>query len=94
MFYKTFDGERFDWLILTSDVSYEDKKKGLPTSNRLGLWWGPCCVLFVFVLCLVYPMLPVSMDCLFFIAPSFFSNVYLHHVVIGMQLSLELWTHL
>ena len=26
---------------------------------------------------LVYPMLPVSLDCLFLIAPSVFSNVYL-----------------
>jgi len=31
-----------------------------------------CFVLFVFVLCLVYPMLPVSL----LIAPSGFSNVY------------------
>ena len=38
-----------------------------------------CCVfvLFVFVLCLVCPMLPVSVDCPFLIAPSVFSNVYL-----------------
>ena len=38
-----------------------------------------CCifVLFVFVLCLVYPMLLVSLDCLFLITPSVFSNVYL-----------------
>ena len=46
-------------------------------------WWDPCysyvlflcCVflfvLFVFVLCLVYPMLPVSLDCSFLIAPCF-----------------------
>ena len=43
--------------------------------------------LFVFVLCtlccqflwivLVYPMLPVSLDCPFVIAPSVFSNLYL-----------------
>ena len=32
--------------------------------------------LFVFVLCLVYPMLPVSLDCPFLIAPLVFSNVY------------------
>ena len=31
---------------------------------------------FVF-LCLVYPMLPVSLDCPFLIASSVFSNVYL-----------------
>jgi hypothetical protein len=32
-------------------------------------------VLFVFVLCLVYPMLPVSLDYPFLIVPSVFSNV-------------------
>ena len=34
-------------------------------------------VLFVFILCFVCPMLPVSLDCPFLIAPSVFSNVYL-----------------
>jgi hypothetical protein len=34
-------------------------------------------VLFVFVLCLVYSMLPVSLDYLFLIAPSVFSTIYL-----------------
>ena len=33
-------------------------------------------VLFVVVLCLVCPLLTVSLDCTFFIAPSGFSNVY------------------
>ena len=37
----------------------------------------PICVLFVSVLCLVSPMLPLSLDCPFLIAPSVFSNVYL-----------------
>jgi hypothetical protein len=36
-----------------------------------------CVFFFVFVLCLVYQMLPVSMDCPFLISPSVFSNVYL-----------------
>ena len=38
-----------------------------------------CCVfvLFVFVLCLVYPMLLAYLDCQFLIALSVFSNVYL-----------------
>ena len=43
-----------------------------------------CCVVlfvffvwFVFVLCLVFPMLSVSLVCAFLIAPSVFSNVYL-----------------
>jgi hypothetical protein len=51
-------------------------------------WVGPCCssfrflccfsfLLFIFVLCLVYPMLSVSLDCLFLIAPSFFSDDFL-----------------
>jgi len=34
-------------------------------------------VLLVSALCLEYPILPVSMDCPFWIAPSVFSNVYL-----------------
>ena len=34
------------------------------------------CFLFVF-LRLVYPMLSVSLDCPFLIAPSVFSNIYL-----------------
>jgi hypothetical protein len=33
-------------------------------------------VLFVFILCFVYPMLPISMDFPFWIAPSVFSDVY------------------
>ena len=40
-----------------------------------------CCVfifvLFVFVLCLVYTLLPVSLDCLCLLAPLVFSNVYI-----------------
>ena len=30
-----------------------------------------------YVLCLVYPILPVSLDCPFLVTPSVFSNVYL-----------------
>ena len=36
-----------------------------------------CCVLFVFILCLMCPMLPVSLDCPFLVAPSVFSNFYI-----------------
>jgi hypothetical protein len=32
---------------------------------------------FIFGLCIVYPMLPVSLDCSFLVVPSVFSNVYL-----------------
>ena len=35
------------------------------------------CVLFVVVLCIVCPMLPVSLDCSFLISPSVLSNVEL-----------------
>jgi len=35
-------------------------------------------VFFAFVLYLVCPMLPMSLDCLFLIAPSVFSYAYLH----------------
>jgi len=50
-----------------------------------------CCVfvLFVFVLCPVYPMLPVSLDCPFLIAPSVFSNVYLQTSSIIPLLQVE-----
>ena len=48
-------------------------------------WLGSCCstflvfcvVLYVFVLCLVYPMLLVSLDCPFLVAHSVFLNVYI-----------------
>jgi hypothetical protein len=40
-----------------------------------------CCVFVLFFLCLVYPMLPVSLDCHYLIAPSVFSNVYLSCVL-------------
>jgi hypothetical protein len=32
---------------------------------------------FFFFLCLVYPMLPVSLDCPFLLVPSVFSNIYI-----------------
>ena len=35
---------------------------------------------FIFVLCLVYPVLPVSLDCPFSISPSVFCNVYFRPV--------------
>jgi hypothetical protein len=37
------------------------------------------CFVCLFVLCLVYPMLPVSLDYPFVSAPSVFSNVYLFY---------------
>ena len=47
----------------------------------------PCVCLFVCsgvqhmlccVFCVVYPVLQISLDCPFLVAPSVFSNVYLH----------------
>ena len=63
-----------------------------------GFWWDrvarlfsfPCCVfcfvLFDFVLCLVFTMLPVSLDCSFLITPSVLSSVYLNNDWIILQL--------
>ena len=42
-----------------------------------GVQLALCCVYWFVFLRLVYPMLPVSLDCPFLIAPSVFSNVYL-----------------
>ena len=38
--------------------------------------WCPTYIVLCFFLCLVYLMLPVYLDCPFYIAPSIFSNVY------------------
>ena len=47
--------------------------------------------LFVFVLCLVYSMLPVSLDCQFLIAPSIFSNIYLITSILACTRSRFKW---
>jgi len=44
--------------------------------------------LFAFVLCLVYLMLPVSLDCPFLISPSGFSNVDIPHFRIEIVSSI------
>ena len=69
-----------------------DKKQGLLTlREHMGSPHGFCCVgvahlfvmlrciflLFVFMMCLVCTMLPVSLDCPFFIDPSVSSNIYI-----------------
>ena len=46
-----------------------------------------CCVFVLFFFVFVYPMLPVSLDCSFVIAPSVFSIV---HTIYGMILSMIL----
>ena len=64
----------------TSVYSDDDVVRYLYSFAYSGVQHILCCVfvLFVFVLCLiVYPMLPVSLDCPFLIVPSVFSNVYI-----------------
>ena len=54
--------------------------------------WSPThtvlCFCFVF-LRLMYPMLPVSLDCPFVIAPSVFSNVYLQYKYLFKEITLQ-----
>ena len=54
--------------------------------------WRPTYIVLCFwfeFISLVYPMLPVSLDCQFLIAPSVFSNVYLNPTV----LELNFWNN-
>ena len=54
------------------------------------IYWCPTQVVLCFCFsssCVPYPMLPVSLDCPFFISPSVFSNIYLcgiHNIHIQM----------
>ena len=75
-----------------TDLRVSYKKQELLTLRQHlmllpGFWWGPCCSIFLvfcfcallaFFLCLVCPMLSVSLDCPFLIAPLVFSHVYLY----------------
>ena len=40
-----------------------------------------CYVLFFFVMCLVYLMLPISLDCPFLVVPLVYCNVYKGHMI-------------
>ena len=64
-------------------------------AHLYSFWWGPCCssflifcvvcvALFVFDLCLLYPMLPASLDSPFLIVPSIFSNATALIIVISV----------
>ena len=59
--------------------------------------WCPTHIVFLFCFsssCLVYPMLPVSLDCPFLIAPSVFLNVYLHkHSIIAPSVFSNVYLH-
>jgi hypothetical protein len=69
------------WYSLTficpvSCVPYVDSFSGLYIFDcPFSILWS------LFVLCLVYPMLPISLDCVFLIAPLVFSDVYLSCVL-------------
>ena len=54
------------------------------------LWF---CVLFVFVTCLVFPMLPMSLGCPFLLAPSIFSSVYFQDILDKVILSSQTINH-
>jgi hypothetical protein len=63
-------------LCFSSCVPYVVRFSGLSICDY------PFCFLWrLFVLCLVYPMLSDSLDCLFLIAPFVFSDVYLSCVL-------------
>jgi len=47
-------------------------------------------VFFVFVLCLMWEMLPVSLDCLFWIAPSIISNFYFSWIIYTNQIYVSI----
>ena len=70
-------------------IHKKQKLHSLVTGFTPGFWWWSvlliflvfCVVffaLFVFLLCIVYPMLSFFLDFPFLIAPSVFDNVYLH----------------
>jgi hypothetical protein len=61
----------------------------------LGILVSTTLLYFCFVfLCLVYLILPVSLDCSFLIVPSVFSNVYLQIRVVYLQSSRRAWSDL
>ena len=70
-FYSTFDR---NFLPLVSTCVHPQFLLGLSYSS---FQFSVLCFCFI-CLPLVYPMLPVSLDCPFLIASSVFSNVYLH----------------
>ena len=74
--------------VIATKYLWSSSQSGRPLQN-INIWVSQMTMdlflhenlVFVFVLCLVYPMLPVSLDCLFLIAPWVFSNVYLSCVL-------------
>ena len=82
------------WYSLTficplSCVPYVASFSGLSICDcPFGILWR------LFVLCLVYPILPVSLDCPFLITPLVFSNVYLSCVLCNLCCQILWIVHL
>ena len=74
--------KRQEMLSLNGPLGSPSICGGVRFANRLSFL---CCifVLFVFVMCLVYAMLSVSLDCPFFIAPSVFSRSFIFYCPFG-----------
>jgi hypothetical protein len=79
--------KRFLVMILVTIYIQRAKRK------RIRKWYNICCSIFLvfcfcallaFFLCLVCPMLSVSLDCPFLIAPLVFSHVYLYWLGVGV----------
>jgi hypothetical protein len=66
-------------LVCLRPVSCEPSVVSVSGLSSSCVLWTQCCqcLWIVFALCLVNPVLSVSLDCPFLIAPSVFSNVYL-----------------
>jgi hypothetical protein len=72
-------------LILREHVGLPSVFGGIRVAHLLSFCVVLCrFVLFVFVLCLMCPLLPVSLDCPFLIAPSVFSNVHCTYLKVAV----------
>jgi hypothetical protein len=72
-------------LILSEHVGSPSVFGGIRVAHLLSFCVVLCLfVLLVFVLCLLCPVLPVSVDCPFLIAPSVFSNVHCTYLKIAV----------
>jgi hypothetical protein len=73
------------WLSLWYSLTFICHVSGVPyVASSSGLYISDCpfgILWRLFVLCLVYPMFPVSLVCIFLISPLVFSNVYLSCVL-------------
>jgi hypothetical protein len=78
---------RYDFRIITmfgsslSPVGFMSNLRYLCLLRHSSVQHILCCILFVIVLCLVYLVLPVSLDGSFAIASSVFSTIYLFNTL-------------